>query len=148
MGDRKILEIVSKPDSTTKNTAAASRQELLDRVSLQCRLIETHAKPGLHRPRIQLTSLINNARSGKIKNTGFQLYLNAVSKITPKFSTVIEEINFRENDMIVLCTVRDLSSLDTIKQAFNEFSLINAEPLSSAARDGKVTGRFRLSSRI
>ena len=104
-------------------------------------------EPYLDRPRDQLTSLITNARTGKIKNTEFQFYMNAVSRIIPGLNAVIEEINFRENEMIVLCTVQDLSSLDTIMQAFNEYGTINAVLMSSGARDGKITGRFRLNKR-
>jgi general secretion pathway protein L len=105
-------------------------------------------EPYLDRPRDQLISLINNARTGKVKNTEFQFYMNAVSRIIPGLNAVIEEINFRENEMIVLCTVQDLSSLDTIMQAFNEYGTINAVLMSSGARDGKITGRFRLNKRV
>jgi general secretion pathway protein L len=105
-------------------------------------------QPYLDRPRDQLTSLINNARMGKVKNTEFQFYMNAVSKIIPRLNAVIEEISFRENEMIVLCTVQDLSSLDTIMQAFNEFGTINAVLMSSGAREGKITGRFRLNKQV
>jgi len=101
-------------------------------------------EPYLDRPKSQLTNLISNARAGKSKKSTFQTYLHAVSEIAPRLGVIINEISFRDNDMILLCTVKDLASLDTIIEAFNEVQSIEAELLSSGARDGKVNGRFRL----
>lgn len=101
-------------------------------------------QPYLDRPRSQLTNLIDGVKTGNLRNTEFQELMTAVSKITPAHGAVVEEINFRDSDMIVLCTVKDMASLDTITQAFNNLGSVNAELLSSGAQDGKVTGRFRL----
>ena len=104
-------------------------------------------EPYLDRPRSQLTNAITRVKSGAVFDTRFHQYLAAVSKIIPRHRAVVDEINFRDDSMIVLCTVSDLSSLDVINQSFNSLDSINAELLSSGARDGKVSGRFRLSIR-
>ncbi len=101
-------------------------------------------EPYLDRPRSQLSNLINSARTGQIRYTAFQQFLNAVGDIVPQLNAEVEEVNFRENSMVVLCVVKDLSSLDVITKAFNDREGLEAELLSSGARDGKITGRFRL----
>ena len=102
-------------------------------------------EPYLDRPRSQVTSLIEQARSGGKSTSEFQLLLNAVSEITPRFNASIDEINYRDEVMVISCVVKDLASLDTIKQGFLQLGSFNVELLSSGARDGKVSGRFQLS---
>ena len=104
-------------------------------------------EPYLDRPTSQVTSLIANAKKGMSGDSFFQKLLSAISQIAPGNGATVDEINYRDETMIVVCRVRDLSSLDTIIQAFNELQGIQAELLSSGARDGVVTGRFRVTGR-
>jgi general secretion pathway protein L len=104
-------------------------------------------EPYLDRPTSQVTNLIANARKGMSGDSLFQKLLSATSQIAPGNGATVDEINYRDETMIVVCRVRDLSSLDTIIQAFNELQGIRAELLSSGARDGVVTGRFRVTGR-
>ena len=69
-----------------------------------------------------------------------------ISRIAPQFNAVVEEVSYSDNEAVVICTVQDLASLETIQKAFNEQESIRAELLSSGARDGKVNGRFRLTT--
>jgi general secretion pathway protein L len=105
-------------------------------------------QPYLDRPRSQVSNLISEARAGRSSQTSFQLLLNAVATISPRQGATVDEVNYRDNSMIVLCKVKDLSSLDTIIQAFNGLDHVRAELLSSGARDGTITGRFRLTETI
>ena len=101
-------------------------------------------EPYLGRPRDQVESLIARSRASAADDTGFQFYLNTVSRVAPRFGAVVEEVSYRDNAMVVICTVKDLASLDTIQRAFNQIDSISAELVSSGARDGKINGRFRL----
>ena len=105
-------------------------------------------QPYLDRPRSQVSNLISEARAGRSSQTSFQLLLNAVATISPRQGATVDEVNYRDNSMIVLCKVKDLSSLDTIIQAFNGLDHVRAELLSSGAKDGTITGRFRLTETI
>jgi general secretion pathway protein L len=105
-------------------------------------------EPYLGRPRAQVESLIAQSRTNATTETDFQFYLNAISQVAPKFGAVVEEVNFRDNVVVVICTVKDLASLDTIQQAFNQIDSISAELVSSGDRDGKINGRFRLSTGV
>ena len=119
-----------------------------DKINSEMRSLFSNYFPGepyLDRPRSQITTLIAQAKSGTNTSTEFQVLLNAVSQITPKFNAIVDEVSYRDSEMIVLCTVRDLASLDNIRQGFIDLGSINAVLLSSGARDGKVTGRFQLS---
>ena len=104
-------------------------------------------EPYLDRPISQVTSLIVNAKKGMSGDSLFQKLLSAISQIAPGNGATVDEINYRDQAMVVVCRVRDLSSLDTIIQAFNELQGIQAELLSSGARDGVVTGRFRVTEK-
>ena len=104
-------------------------------------------QPYLDRPTSQVTNLIANAKKGSSGDSLFQKLLGATSQIVPANGATVDEVNYRDEAMVVVCRVRDLSSLDTIIQAFNELQGIQAELLSSGARDGIVTGRFRVTGR-
>ncbi len=104
-------------------------------------------EPYLDRPRSQVSNLISQAKAGHSTQSGFQVLLNAVATISLKYGATVDEVNYRDNSMTVLCKVRDLSSLDTIMQAFNGLDRVKAELLSSGARDGTITGRFRLTEK-
>ncbi|MEM7195373.1 MAG: type II secretion system protein GspL [Pseudomonadota bacterium] len=98
----------------------------------------------LYQPRRQVEGLLNRARTGSSAGTDFQLFMEAVRRVTPAFNATVNEIGFRDESMVVLCTVSDLSTLDRIRQAFDKLDGVTAELLSSGARDNQITGRFRL----
>ncbi len=104
-------------------------------------------EPYLDRPTSQVANLIGDVKQGLSGDSLFQKLLGAISQITPANGATVDEINYRDEAMVVVCRVRDLSSLDTIIQAFNELEGIHAELLSSGAREGVVTGRFRVKGR-
>ena len=101
-------------------------------------------EPWLGRPRFQVESLLN-ARGGQGDVHGFQSLLDVVTGVTREHAAEIEEINYREGAMIVLCNVRSLSVLDDIRAGLQDLPGLDAELLSSGARDNQVTGRFRVS---
>ena len=101
-------------------------------------------EPYLDRPRKQVESLINRAVSGSSAKTDFQFFMDAVRQVTPQLGATVDEIGFRDESMVVLCTVNDLSTLDRVRQAFDGLDGVTAELMSSGARDNKISGRFRL----
>ncbi|MGI9318018.1 MAG: type II secretion system protein GspL [bacterium] len=108
----------------------------------------THHFPGepyLGRPRFQLENLMAS-RGGGGNLYEFQRLLRSITEATRKHNAEIEEVNFRESSMTVLCNVSSLSVLDNIRQTLQQLPGMRAELLSSGARDNKVTGRFRLES--
>mgnify|MGYP001820322801 FL=1 len=100
-------------------------------------------EPWLGRPRFQVESLLD-ARSGQGDAYGFQSLLEVITGVTRQHAAEIEEINYRDDAMIVLCNVRSLSVLDDIRQGLQNLPGLDAELLSSGARDNQVTGRFRV----
>ncbi len=101
-------------------------------------------EPWLGRPRFQVESLLQ-AREGGSDGFGFQSLLAAITGVTRQHRAEIEELNFRDDAMIVLCNVRSLSVLDEIQASLQSLPGLEAELLSSGARDDQVTGRFRVS---
>lgn len=108
-------------------------------------LFERHFpnEPYLGRPRFQLQSLLAS-HTGKGDLNEFQRLLTSITNATRQHKAEIEEVNFRDNSMTVLCNVSSLSVLDSIRQTLQQLPGMSAELLSSGARDNKVTGRFRL----
>ena len=100
-------------------------------------------EPYLGRPRSQLESLIAS-QGGQGGLYEFQQLLQFVTDATRKHNAEIEEVNYRDRAMTVLCNVGSLSVLDSIRQTLQQLPGMRAELLSSGARDNKVTGRFRL----
>ncbi|MEJ2178600.1 MAG: hypothetical protein P8Y12_11820, partial [Gammaproteobacteria bacterium] len=100
-------------------------------------------EPYLGRPRSQLQSLIAS-RGGQGGQYEFQRLLKSITDATRQHNAEIEEVNFRDSAMTVLCNVNSLSVLDNIRQTLQQLPGMRAELLSSGARDNKVTGRFRL----
>ena len=100
-------------------------------------------EPYLGRPRSQLQSLLAS-RGGSGNLYEFQRLLQVVTNTTRQHNAEIEEVNYRDRAMTVLCNVSSLSVLDNIRQTLQQVPGMRAELLSSGARDNKVTGRFRL----
>ncbi len=100
-------------------------------------------EPYLGRPRVQVTALLGSGNTVSDKND-FQLLLQSISQVARKNKATIEELNFRDSAMTVLCNVDSLAVLDTIRSALEALPGLEAELLSSGARDNQVSGRFRL----
>jgi len=100
-------------------------------------------EPYLGRPKFQVESLLGQQQGGG-KNE-FQQLLNLTSEVLIANGGEIEEINFRDRSLTVLCSVKGLSVLDRIQQSLQQQPGVTAELLSSGARDNEITGRFRVS---
>jgi len=100
-------------------------------------------EPYLGRPRVQVNALLGSVSSGSDEND-FQLLLKSISQVARKNRATIEEVNFRDSAMTVLCNVDSLAVLDTIRSTLQALPGLEAELLSSGARDNQVSGRFRL----
>jgi type II secretory pathway component PulL len=101
-------------------------------------------EPWLGRPQYQVQTLLD-ARDGGTDAFGFQFLLEVITGMTRQHGAQIEELNFRDDEMIVLCNVRSLSVLDDIRQGLQGLPGLTAELLSSGARDNQISGRFRVS---
>ncbi len=101
-------------------------------------------EPWLGRPRFQVEALLNAAGPDS-SAAGFSSLLQAVTTVARQHRAEIEEVNYRNDAMIVLCNVSGLSVLDDIRAGLEALPGVTAELLSSGARDSQVTGRFRLS---
>ena len=104
------------------------------------------AQPCLDRPRSQLTALLSAARPGPVGPAGFARCLDALRQTAPRLGARLAAVAFRDNAMTVLRSVRGLSSRDRLQRACNQLPGSRAELRSCGARNGKVTGRFRLTS--
>ncbi len=121
-----------------------SQEEVIDRKIVK--LFKQHfpQEPYLGRPGFQVESLLQN-RSGPTQNHEFQRLLRSITRVTRQHRAEIEEVNYRNQAIMVTCNVGSLSVLDDIRQSLQKISGVTAELLSSGARDNKVTGRFRIS---
>jgi general secretion pathway protein L len=99
-------------------------------------------EPYLGRPKFQVESLLGQQQGGG--QNEFQQLLNVTSEVLIVNGGEIEEINFRDRSLTVLCSVKGLSVLDRIQQSLQQQPGVTAELLSSGARDNEITGRFRV----
>ncbi|MDH3638373.1 MAG: type II secretion system protein GspL [Gammaproteobacteria bacterium] len=95
-------------------------------------------------PRVQMEQKMRELKTGSAGAGYFQLLLAAVAKAVPPARATLEEINFRENSMIVTCTTSDFAGLDRLKELFAKDQNVRVELLSSGSRDNRVSGRFKL----
>jgi len=100
-------------------------------------------EPWLGRPRNQVENLLSST-SGNNDSFQFQQLLNAITGVSRQHRAEIEELNYRDRSLTVLCKVSSLTVLDEIRSAFDALPGVSAELLSSGASDDQVTGRFRL----
>jgi type II secretory pathway component PulL len=83
-------------------------------------------------------------RAGYSGGAEFQQLLATVSRVASAAGTRVEDINFRDNSLVVTCTVADFSALDRLKQRFEKEPDVGVELQSSGAREQQVSARFRL----
>jgi general secretion pathway protein L len=117
---------------------------------LQAQMRDTYVSlfPGARRldnPRLYLERRAAEVRSGYTVGAEFQQLLGAVSRVVSRGGVNIEDLNFRDNALVVTCTVADFAALDRLKQSFESDPDINAELQSSGAREQQVSARFRIS---
>lgn len=87
------------------------------------------------------------ALQGRVTGNRFLSLLSAVADAIPASKAVVEEITFRDAELLVTCTTRDFQALDQLQQRFAEDRRINVELMSSGSREESVNGRFRLNLR-
>jgi general secretion pathway protein L len=95
-------------------------------------------------PRVQMEQKIKALLSGTTGDGEFQILLSSIARAVPASRATLEEITFRDNMMIITCTTQDFAALDRLKKRFENEPGLQAELLSSGARDERVSGRFRI----
>jgi general secretion pathway protein L len=95
-------------------------------------------------PRRDMERRAAQLRAGYSGGAEFQQLLATVSRVASAAGTRVEDINFRDNSLVVTCTVADFSALDRLKQRFEKEPDVGVELQSSGAREQQVSARFRL----
>jgi general secretion pathway protein L len=95
-------------------------------------------------PRRDMERRAAQLRAGYSGGAEFQQLLGAVSRVVSSGGTSVEDLNFRDNALVVTCTVADFAALDRLKQRFEAEPDIGVELQSSGAREQRVSARFRL----
>ena len=100
-------------------------------------------EPYLGRPRSQVEGLLGQSTGDNVQND-FQKLLTPIAQVVQQYRGEIEEINFRDTAMTVLCNVNSLTVLDQIQEGLNKLPGLKSELLSSGAKNNRITGRFRV----
>ncbi|MDH3375731.1 MAG: type II secretion system protein GspL [Gammaproteobacteria bacterium] len=95
-------------------------------------------------PRVQMEQQLRNLRSGTQGSGDFQYLLSALAQSAPVVQATVEEINYRDNTLLVICSTQDFAGLDRLRKRFEAIEGVTVQLLSSGSRDNLVTGRFGL----
>lgn len=74
----------------------------------------------------------------------FTALMTSAGKLLKKEGAKVEELQYRKNILTAVCTMRDFSHLDKVKQAFQKDASINARLVQSGARGNNVQARFEI----
>ena len=124
-----------------------SLQRKTVRLDRQIQAVFTAAFPEVTRivnPRVQMEQQLLNLRSGNQASGDFQYLLSALAQTVPVAQATVEEINYRDDTLLVICNVKDFAGLDRLRKHFEAIESITVQLLSSGSRDNLVTGRFGL----
>jgi|GEM_PF-2001533 len=97
--------------------------------------------------RTQMENKLNQLRSGVTGSGDFQQLLSVVSKAVPQSDARVEEVAFRDNELILTCSTADFAGLDRFKQQIEQSPDVFVELQSSSSRDNRVSGQFKLKRR-
>ncbi len=97
--------------------------------------------------RIQMENKLNQLRSGITGSGDFQQLLSVVSRAVPQSEARVEEVAFRDNELILTCSTADFAGLDRFKQRIEQSPDVSVELQSSSSRDNRVSGQFKLTRR-
>lgn len=95
-------------------------------------------------PRVQMEQQLVNLRSGNQASGDFQFLLNALAQTVSVVQATVEEINYRDDTLLVICNTKDFAGLDRLRKHFEAIEGVAVQLLSSGSRDNLVTGRFGL----
>ena len=95
-------------------------------------------------PRVQMEQQLVNLRSGNQASGDFQFLLNALAQTVSVAQATVEEINYRDDTLLVICNTKDFAGLDRLRKHFEAIEGVAVQLLSSGSRDNLVTGRFGL----
>lgn len=105
-----------------------------------------HAFPDITRivdPRAQMEQRLGELK-GHTGGSGFLSLLAVVAEAIPGSNATLEEITFRNAELLVTCRTTDFQALDRLQQRFAEHPGVTVELVSSGSRENSVNGRFRL----
>ena len=118
-----------------------------DRLETEIQALFRETFPSITRvvnPRVQMEQEIQALKSGGVSSGEFQFLLSAVAQTVPNVRATVEEINYRDNEMLIICNTDDFAGLDRLTKGFQAVAGVNVQLLSSGSRDNRVTGRFSL----
>ena len=95
-------------------------------------------------PRLQMEQKIRELQTGTVNAGEFQTLLASVARAIPVAKATLDEITFRDNAMLITCTIEDFAGLDRLRDSFAKDQNIKVELISSGSRNNKVNARFRL----
>jgi general secretion pathway protein L len=93
--------------------------------------------------RVQLKNRIEELRQGHGGSEFSQLLMFAGKRLM-QAGARIEELQFRDGMLVLVCTMGDFSQLDAVKQALQNESSIDARLVQSGAKGNKVQARFEI----
>lgn len=95
-------------------------------------------------PRAQMEQRLKGLSLGATGGDGFLSLLSVVASAATDADVTVEEITFRDNELLVTCRTRDFEALDRLQQRFGNEPRVRSELVSSGSQDNSVSGRFRL----
>jgi len=123
-----------------------AREKALDR---EIHATLTRVFPDITRvvdPRAQMEQRLAELKGGVIGG-GFLPLLSVVASALPRSNATVEEITFRDAQMLITCSTRDFQALEQLQQRFGQDDRVVVRLVSSGSRENSVRGRFQLGLR-
>jgi general secretion pathway protein L len=83
-------------------------------------------------------------QAGYVGGGDFPYLLGVVSQVVRPGGATLEELSFRDNTLTISCATGDFAGIERLKKEFEQVVGVQAELLSSGAREQQVSARFRL----
>ena len=96
--------------------------------------------------RVQMKNRVDELRLQHGRSE-FTALLSSTGKLLKKAGVNVEELQYRKNILIAVCTMRDFSHLDKVKQVLQKDASINAKLVQSGAKGNKVQARFEITGK-
>ncbi len=95
-------------------------------------------------PRVQMEQRVRALKSGTVDAGEFPFLLSAVARAISTSQANLEELTYRDGELVISCTTKGFAGLDRLKQSFERDDRVQVELLSSGSRDNRVNGRIKI----
>ncbi|NOZ10616.1 MAG: hypothetical protein GXP09_06230 [Gammaproteobacteria bacterium] len=96
------------------------------------------------KPQQQMQQRYEELKTGYNASGNFQWLMANVAKVLPATGAKLEEVIYKNNTLVIRCTLKDFAGLDRLKKRFQNQKGVRVELQSSSALEKQVVARFRI----